>query len=85
MKSRLRLGDPSPSESPRTEGWLRPDGHAVAVNVRNGVAEWRLDSPTLLQAACRLAGRNLTKAEWVTYLGSGTPYRRTCAAFAPGE
>ena len=36
------------------EGWLRPDGRAVAVNGRLGVSEWSLDSAGLARAACRL-------------------------------
>ena len=42
------------------EGWLRPDGRAVAVNGRLGVAVWNLDPATMAAAACTVAGRNLT-------------------------
>ncbi len=78
VRSRLRLGDAIPSESPRTEGWLRPDGDAVAVNVRSGVAIWELAPDHLLTAACQLAGRNLTRTEWATYIGADRAYRKTC-------
>ncbi len=77
VATRLRLGDPIVSESPRTEGWLRPDGDGVAVNTRGGVALWQLDAQHLAGAACDLAGRNLTRAEWTTYVGD-QPYRKTC-------
>jgi hypothetical protein len=30
-------------------------------------------------AACQAAGRNLTRAEWRHFVGSGIPYHRTCA------
>ena len=78
VRSGLRLGDAIPSESPRTEGWLRPDGDAVAINVRAGVAVWELDPDHLLSAACRLAGRNLTRTEWSTYVGTARAYRHSC-------
>ena len=32
-------------------------------------------------AACRLAGRNLTPAEWAPYLGDLAPYRATCPSY----
>ena len=66
------------------EGWLRPDGRAVAVNARLGVAQWSLEPAGLARAACRLAGRNLTRAEWATYMG-GESYRRTCPQYPAGE
>jgi hypothetical protein len=66
------------------EGWLRPDGAAVAVNGPFGVLEWTLDPEALAAAACQLAGRNLTRAEWATYM-TGEPYEQTCAAYPAGE
>jgi WD40 repeat protein len=38
---------------------------------------WRLDTATWLEAACRIANRNLTLEEWKTYMGD-QPYRETC-------
>lgn len=74
----IRLGAlPADSDESVLEGFLRPDGQAVAVNGRLGVAEWTLDPEVLADRACRLAGRNLTPTEWVTYMGD-EPYRRTC-------
>ena len=67
------------------EGWLRPDGRAVAVNGRLGVA--RMDpgaGPGWRRPPAGLAGRNLTRAEWATYLGE-EHYRRTCPAYPAGE
>ena len=60
------------------EGWLRPDGAAVAVNGPFGVLEWTLDPEALAAAACVMAGRNLTLAEWSTYLGDDQEYEATC-------
>ncbi|GAA1477125.1 hypothetical protein GCM10009623_15710 [Nocardioides aestuarii] len=66
------------------EAFLRPDGEAVAANGRFGVVEWDLDPDRMAQAACRLAGRNLTVAEWQTYFGDDA-YRRTCPQFPAGS
>jgi DNA-binding SARP family transcriptional activator/WD40 repeat protein len=50
------------------------DGHAVV---------WDLDSDHWTHIACRLSGRNLTKAEWARYLPN-EPYHVTCAQWPPG-
>ena len=69
VTTRIRLGDPIPSAAPFIyPGFLRPDGDAVAVTVREGVAVWDLDPTSLAEAACTLAGRNLSRTEWDTYL-----------------
>jgi WD40 repeat protein len=38
----------------------------------------------LIPLACRTAGRNLTSAEWSTFL-PGEPYHQTCPEFPPGK
>ena len=38
---------------------------------------WEISLKSLLERACRLANRNLTRAEWQRYLGNET-YRPTC-------
>lgn len=79
VATRTRIGDPLPTRSPQTfQGSLRPDGAAVALNTRDGVAVWNIDPAHLAAAACRLAGRNLTRLEWNTYLGDVGSYRKTC-------
>jgi DNA-binding beta-propeller fold protein YncE len=84
VATRTRLGDAitSAAVNGEMEGWIRPDGKAIAVNSRLGVAVWSLDPATLTAAACVLAGRNLTQTEWETYLGSDVPYRRSCPQFS---
>ena len=79
VASRSRIGDPISSSSPNgwVEGWLRPDGRAIAINA-GSVVEWAIDFDRAVEAACVFAGRNLTRAEWATYLGAGQQYRRTC-------
>jgi DNA-binding SARP family transcriptional activator/WD40 repeat protein len=83
VATRSRLGDalPSASLNGTVEGWLRPDGKAVAVNGRDGIELWSLDRQTLADAACTLAGRNLSRTEWETYVGADTAYRQTCPQF----
>jgi DNA-binding SARP family transcriptional activator/WD40 repeat protein len=39
---------------------------------------WNLDPESWTAAACRLAGRNLTPAEWSSFIGGLAPYRPTC-------
>ena len=72
-----------PSHAPQdlTEGFLRPDGLAVAVNGEYGVVEWTLDPATLAKAACGLAGRNMTRTEWATYMPEES-YRATCPEYS---
>jgi DNA-binding SARP family transcriptional activator/WD40 repeat protein/energy-coupling factor transporter ATP-binding protein EcfA2 len=86
IATRTRLGDPITTDLPLTGGnggpALRPDGNAVAVNGLGGLAIWDLDPEHLATAACGVAGRNLTRAEWDTYLGDLGEYRSTCPATA---
>jgi len=57
--TRTRIGDPIPAAAPFVyPGFLRPDGKAVAVTVRDGVAVWNIDPERLADAACELADRN---------------------------
>ncbi len=79
LASGIRLGDPIATSSPLiTSAYLRPDGRELLVNMREGIAVWNLDPDTWFDAACRLAGRNLTPEEWATHFGAIAPYRETC-------
>jgi WD40 repeat protein len=79
VASGIRLGDPIPSDAPFVfPGFLRPDGRAVAVTDQRGIAIWSLDRSTLIDAACKMAGRELTAIEWDTYLLS-VPQRALCS------
>jgi len=59
---------------------LRPDGREIAVGQEQppGVSLWAIDPDTMAAAACVLAGRNLTRSEWNTYMGDLESYRATC-------
>ncbi len=63
-----------------------PDGRWLASGGCVGEARlWRVRSDDLVDLACQLAGRNLTRAEWEEALG-GEPYRATCPGWpTPGE
>jgi hypothetical protein len=55
------------------------DGHTVQVVSTDGVVQaWDSDPKSWLAAACRIAGRELTRAEWAETVG-GRPYRPGCA------
>ncbi|MFE5672043.1 BTAD domain-containing putative transcriptional regulator [Agromyces sp. NPDC056523] len=59
-------------------GVIRADGTELAVNVPGGIALWDLRPSSHADAACKMAGRDLTQDEWLTYLGDFGPYRSTC-------
>jgi len=51
---------------------------ALGGGTPDGVAVWDLNPSDWEQAACRVAGRNLTSTEWDTYLSQLEPYHKTC-------
>jgi len=58
---------------------LRPDGKQLAVPYgAPGVVLWDLDPQHWLNAACELAGRNLTQDEWDQYLSEFGQYHQSC-------
>ena len=57
---------------------LSDDGRRLAVVNDGAVSILSLDPDDWAGAACRLAGRNLTREEWARYLPPGEPYRATC-------
>ena len=61
-------------------GWLsaaNPDGTKVVIETPEGAILLDLDPEHWETLACRIAGRNLTRAEWNQYL-PGRDYHRTC-------
>ncbi len=58
---------------------LRPDGKELAVPYgAPGIVLWDLDPQHWLDAACTLAGRNLTPDEWDQYLSAFGEYHESC-------
>ncbi len=81
----VQLGDPIPVWGEWNypmglvySGVLRADGAELAVNVPAGIAVWDLRPSSHADAACAMAGRDLTRDEWLSYLGDLGPYRSTC-------
>ena len=55
-----------------------PDGHTLLIAHPSGqVMTWDLRPQHLLDVACHLAGRNFTRGEWRSLVGTRT-YRPTC-------
>jgi hypothetical protein len=56
-------------------------------NLRTGTSLdpflWNADPKSWVTTACRIAGRNLTQAEWHQYLPD-RPYQRTCSQWPSG-
>jgi WD40 repeat protein len=42
--------------------------------------EWSLRDGDMVDATCRIVGRDLTKQEWALYVGERVPYRATCSS-----
>jgi DNA-binding SARP family transcriptional activator/WD40 repeat protein len=79
LSSGMRLGDAIPSSDGNGfAASLRPDGRQLAVVLADGLQVWDLDREAQAVAACRIAGRDLTRQEWDTYFGAIGPYRSTC-------
>ena len=59
---------------------LRPDGLELVLggSRATGMQVWDLDPEHWIDAACRLAGRNLTEQEWSSAIGDLAPYQTTC-------
>jgi hypothetical protein len=70
------LGRPIPIGSGTGVFAFTPDGDLL-VNGPFGVSRIELDPDEWQAAACRVAGRNLTAAEWAEFFGD-EPYRATC-------
>jgi WD40 repeat protein len=56
-----------------------PDGLKLATAaVADGVVLWDVDPASWVRTACRIANRDLTRAEWDDYIGADVTYQRTC-------
>ena len=74
-----RLGDPVVTDAPLIyPAFLHPDGTSLAVTDAAGVLLWDLAPQHLAEAACRVAGRELSATERATYLADLGPVRDTC-------
>ena len=77
LRTRTRLGQSFtvlPGLAPAVA--FKPDGRLIVGEYVSAI-EWPLDRPTLQRFACRIAGRDITRAEWEDVLPN-QPYRRVC-------
>jgi DNA-binding SARP family transcriptional activator len=76
----VSLGDGrSPSQDDRFgAAVLNAGGDRLALYTSYGTVVWDLRPDRMVEAACVVAGRNLTRAEWDQYAGSLGDYRRLC-------
>jgi WD40 repeat protein len=65
---------------------LTSDGTLLATgSAGSKLTLWSLDAATWRSLACRIANRNLSKAEWLQFMGASTPYQRTCPDLPSGD
>jgi WD40 repeat protein len=79
LRSGTRVGNtfgPYPGTAPLA--LFEPNGRLLIMLASNAI-EWPMNVNTWEQFACRVAGRNLTQAEW-HYVLPNRPYRPTCPA-----
>jgi WD40 repeat protein len=63
-----------------------PDSRQIAAGGEDHTTRlWNTAPGALVAEACRIANRNLSRSEWNRYLGSDTPYERTCGDLPPGD
>ena len=55
-----------------------PDGRLASAGQDGKIKLWLVDEKKLIAALCLRAGRNLTRDEWVRYIGSDTPRQPSC-------
>ena len=84
IPTRTPLGGPIDTDEPDSSAALRGDGLLAAAATVDGIVAWDLDPVHWQDAACELAGRNLTRDEWARYVGDLAPYAQTCPQY-PGD
>jgi WD40 repeat protein len=57
-----------------------PDGRQIAVAAGSELVLWDVEPTSWVREACRIANRDLTRAEWAEYIGADIAYETTCPA-----
>jgi hypothetical protein len=78
IPTRRQLAEAIPVQGPGSI-WLARDGSTAFLPGNDGMVEWSLDPAEQFEAACSIAGRELTDAEWSTFLAMLGPRVETCA------
>jgi WD40 repeat protein len=78
IPTRTQLGEPIDTDVGFANAALRGDGLAAAAVTGQGITIYDLDPAHWVEAACELAGRNMTPEEWDRYIGDLEDYRPTC-------
>jgi hypothetical protein len=78
IPTRRQIAEAIPVQGPGSI-WLAAEGSVVYLPGNDGMVEWSLDPDEHFEAACRIAGRELTDAEWSTFLAMLGPRVETCA------
>jgi WD40 repeat protein len=76
-----RLGASVPADYLGSVVFVDDDTLAVPATGRGQLRLWHLDARRLEAEACKMAGRNLSRAEWTRLGPAGQPYRPTCPQF----
>jgi WD40 repeat protein len=84
MASKHLLGYFRPAGDHRVRALFLEADRVLLVDNTGEIREWDPRSNAWEAYACRVAGRNLTKAEWAE-LFAGQAYRMTCPDFPAGE
>jgi len=60
-------------------GFSADDSTLVTLTRAGRITEWNLSTPAVIDHACAVAGRDLTRAEWMQFLPN-RPYDKTCSS-----
>ena len=73
------IGKPFPVGDYIFDPTFTSDSRYLAANgLFFGLNHWDMDPDVWQEQACTAAGRNLTAAEWNTFIGADVPYETTC-------
>ncbi len=76
-----QIGDAFPNQDGVAMGAASGETLQLATAVDGAIQVWNLDVDSWADLACRVAGRNMTQAEWDQLGPSGEQFRATCPHF----
>jgi len=86
IPSHRRIGPPLVSHTGFVKTLVTVDDISL-VSAGNGedlVLLWQISDQSWVARACQIANRNLTQAEWRTFIGATEPYQKTCPDLPAG-